>query len=489
MEENTLQEASKNTRAVYSLDHLKPEVVAVAFAKCSRSPESFATIAEELTDAKSADFHEKWVVGYGHSSVAEHANLHLAIENVSILATKVIEDNRLASFTEKSTRYQIFDKTKYYKPQNILASSLSEEYQKTLDYIFDTYTSLNEPMRDFIVKKYPKTETDLDKVYNVITKARVCDNIRYLLPTATLTNLGMTANARNFERVIAKLLSHPLQEMQDIGTDIKQCALGITPTLIKFANVNDYLKNTPNELTELSKNLLPKEINPVNPVEVVQFDPEAENKLVAALLYRGSDLPYKQIWQEVKKMPLEAKEKIIDVALKNRASFDQPLRELEHVYYTFDILMDYGAFRDVQRHRMNTQTNQDVTIINGFETPEEIIEAGLESQFKEVMERAANLYQKMYPQFPKEAQYAVPLAFRKRTLFTWNLRELHHFISLRSGQKGHISYRRVAQACWQKLNEIHPLLAKYIRVDMSSGSSSWASTMFKPEYSYKPKLD
>ncbi|MCX6778635.1 MAG: FAD-dependent thymidylate synthase [Candidatus Magasanikbacteria bacterium] len=483
-----MEETTPNKRAIYSLDHLKPEVVAVAFAKCSRSPESFAAIAEELTDQKSADFHEKWVVGYGHSSVAEHATLHLAIENVSILATKVLEDNRLASYTEKSTRYQVFDKTKYYKPKNVLESTLGEEYQKTMDYIFDTYTEMNEPMKEFITKKYPRKEEEPEKIYNVINKARVCDNIRYLLPTATLTNMGMTANARNFEHAVAKLLSHPLQEMKDIGTEMKQCALSITPTLIKFADANEYIKNTPEMMARLSQTLLPTNPEAVNPVEIVQYDKDADDKLVTALLYRGSSLPYKQIWTEVKKMPQEAKEKVIDEALKNRGNFDAPIRELEHVYYTFDILMDYGAFRDVQRHRMNTQTNQDVTIVHGFETPEEIIEAGLETKYKEVMARAADLYQKMYPLFPKEAQYVVPLAFRKRTLFTWNLRELHHFIALRSGKKGHISYRRIAQACWEKLNEIHPLLAKYIRVDMSEGSSSWASTMFKPEYNYKPKI-
>ncbi len=487
MEENNHKEAPKNVRAIYSLDHLKPEVVAVAFAKCSRSPESFADIAAELTDQKSADFHEKWVVGYGHSSVAEHATLHLAIENVSILATKVIEDNRLGSYTEKSTRYQVFDKTKYYKPQNIMDSALGADYQKTLDHIFDTYTEMNEPMKEFIGKKYPRKDDEPEKVYNAINKARVCDNIRYLLPTATLTNLGMTANARAFEHAISKFLSHPLQEIQDIGREMKETALQITPTLIKFANTNEYLKNTSAQLAELSVNLLPENPEPVTPVEIVQYDKDAEDKLVTALLYRGSNLPYKQIWNEVKKMPDEAKEKVIDEALKNRGDWDAPLRELEHIYYTFDILMDYGAFRDVQRHRMNTQTNQDVTVVHGYETPEEIIEAGLETKYKEVMNRATELYQKMYPIFPKEAQYVVPLAFRKRTLFTWNLRELHHFISLRSGVKGHISYRRVAQACWQKLNEIHPLLAKYIRVNMSEGSSSWASTMFKPEYNYKPK--
>jgi len=477
----------KNKLTIYSLDHLKPEIVAVTFAKCSRSPESFQDIANELNDEKSANFHEKWVVGYGHSSVAEHATLHLAIENVSILATKVIEDNRLASYTEKSTRYQIFDREKYYKPKNIMSSQFAKNYEDTLNYIFDTYTKLNKPVKEFIIKKYPKKKNQKENIYNVITKARICDNARYLLPTATLTNLGITANARQLEHAIVKLLSSPLQEMQEIGSRLKEEGLKIVPTLIKFADKNEYLQKTKKVLSSSAKNILVSTPTAVNPVEIVDYDKDAENKLVASLLYCHSVLPFKQILATVKQMNSNEKEKIIDNALKNRSEFDQPIRELENIYYTFDILMDYGAFRDIQRHRMCTQLNQPVTVVHGYDTPEEIVEAGLEDKYKEVMDRAADLYNKLVKDFPNEAQYVVPLAFRKRTLFTWNLRELHHFISLRSGQKGHISYRRIAQACWQKLNEIHPLLVKYIKVDMTDGSDSWASTMFKPEYNYMLK--
>lgn len=476
------------SRRIYSLDHLKPEVVAVTFAKCSRSPDSFEDIAKELTEEKSADFHEKWVVGYGHGSVAEHAVLHLAIENVSILATKVIEDNRLASYTEKSTRYQVFDRSRYYKPKKILASPLGGVYEQTLNFIFDTYAALFEPMKEFIAKKYPQKPEETERAYAAVIKARVCDIIRYLLPTATLTNLGVTINARQLEYAVVKLLSHPLEEMREIGQEIKQKALEITPTLIKYAEAKNYLKETPPALKNLAREFLTETSAPALAVEIVNYDSLAEERLVAALLYQGSALSYRQIFEQVKKMAPAQKEKVIDEALSRRGPYDAPLRELEHIYYTFDILMDYGAFRDVQRHRMCTQTNQEVTIVHGYGIPPEIIEAGFEKQFKEVMAKAVELYQKIYSSFPKEAPYGVPLAFRKRTLFTWNLRELHHFISLRSGKKGHISYRRIAQACWQKLNEIHPLLAKYIRVDMSEGSSSWAATMYKPEYSYRPKI-
>ncbi len=476
-----------NQRRIYTLpNNLMPEVKAVTFAKCSRSPEPFDQIAKELTDEKSAEFHEKWVVGFGHSSIAEHAVISLAVENVSILATKVIEDCRLASFTEKSTRYQVFNKERVYRPENIMNSSLAGVYEDTVNFLMDTYQEVSEPMREFIEKKYPKKEEENDKLYNMISKSRVCDNIRYLLPTAILTNLGMTINARELEHLIKRLLSHPLKEMRDIGQEIKGKAIEAVPTLIRFAEKNPYTIEAKKKLAELAKKELNQKPQSNRAVTIVDYDPEAENKLVAALLYPYSCLSYKEIESEVKKMSQEKKEEIIDEALKRRDKFDAPLRELEHIFYTFDILVDYGAFRDIQRHRMCTQSNQEVTVVHGYDIPPEIVEAGLDSKFRKAADKAAESYQKIYSQFPYEAQYLVPFCFLKRVLISWNLRELHHFISLRSGKKGHPSYRRIAQQCWREINKIQPLLAKYIRVDMDQMDASWAASLENKEFYYNP---
>lgn len=457
---------SEQKMRIYALDNLSPEVRAVTFAKCSRSPESFDEIAKELTEQKSTEFHEKWVVGYGHSSVAEHAVLSIAIENVSILATKVIEDNRLASYTEKSTRYQIFDRERCYKPEKIMASPLGKIYEETANYLFDTYNELISPVAEYIKKITPKGEM-ADKLYENVCKGKVCDIIRYLLPVATLTNLGMTINARNLEWAITKLLSHPLDEMKGIGQQIKTVATGVTPTLIKHADSSSYLVETNNALQKITDEILPGKPEQTEPVVLVEYDKNAENKLVAALLYRYSSLPYLAIKEKVEKINQTEKEKIIDEALLRREKYDRPLREFEHIYFTFDILMDYGAFRDIQRHRMCTQTNQTVTTIHGYDIPKEIIELNLKDKFVSCMEKAAAAYEIIKKEFPEEAQYIVPLAYKKRTLITLNLRELHHFIKLRSGKAGHISYRRIAQQVWDKLNEVYPLLAKYIAVDKS----------------------
>jgi thymidylate synthase ThyX len=469
----------KYKRKIYTLEGLSPEVRAVTFAKCSRSPESFAEIAKELTEEKSSEFHEKWVVGYGHSSVAEHAVLSIALENVSILATKVIEDNRLASYTEKSTRYQIFDRDKYYKPKKIMDSPFGKLYEETANFLFDTYTDLVTRVMDYVKAKIPKTDEMTDKIYETTCKAKACDIIRYILPTATLTNLGMTVNARNLEHAITKLLSHPLQEMQEIGKEIKETTQKVTPTLIKYADANPYLTETNDAMEKLTRQYFTEpttdndEKNNLqlrsqeNEAKLVAYDKDALDRIITPLLYKPSTLSYEEIRKKVSALNQEEKEKILDEALKRLGQFDRPLRELEHTYYTFDILIDYGAFRDIQRHRICTQTNQEFTPEYGYAVHEDIIAAGFEKEYRECMKRAAETYSKIVEQFPKEAQYILPLAYRKRVLITWNLRELFHFIPLRSSKRGHISYRRIAGQIWDEVNKVHPYFARYIKVDKS----------------------
>ncbi|UCD03719.1 MAG: FAD-dependent thymidylate synthase [Candidatus Woesearchaeota archaeon] len=460
--------SDENKRRIYALTGFPPEVTAVTFAKCSRSPEQFDKIAKELNEDKSRQFHEKWVVGFGHSSVAEHAVLSLAIENVSILATKVIEDNRLCSFTEKSTRYQLFDRNRYYKPKNLMNSSFAKVYTETADYLLDTYNSLFPPMIEFWKKRYPKPEDASDRLYEVQLNNKALDVLRYMLPVSVLTNLGMTVNARNLEHAIVKLLSHPLEEMREIGEDIKEAALKITPTLVKYTNYNKYLGETCSEMEKLARELVGStKGDEEQKATLVEYDEDADDKIVTSLLYRFSNLHYNEIKDKVKEMSQKEKEKVIDESLCKMDKFDWPLREFEHIYYTFDVLMDYGTFRDLQRHRICTQTNQKCTVAHGYCTPEEIEEAGLKEKYDKCMKKALDAYQKISKEFPEEAQYIVPLAFRKRTLFTMNLRECHHLIKLRTTKQAHKSYKQIARQMYAEIKKVHPLMAKYIRVTLT----------------------
>jgi thymidylate synthase ThyX len=481
---------------IYVIFNLPPEVVAVLFAFVSRSPNSFRDnllklvkgkeldagklihgFAEQSIDysqakQKAKEFHEKWVVGYGHSSVAEHACASVALEDVSIIASKIIEDNRLASYTEKSTRYQEFDRNRYYKPKNLMDSELGKLYEETANYLFDVYAELIPKLVEYVKKLFPKSEKMNDKFYETISRARAFDIVRYILPAATLTNLAMTTNARNYEHAIRKFLSHHLEEIREIGAKMKEEVKKIIPTLVMFADKNDYLNETPNDMQELVPKMAGNaEPNNSAPVTLIDYDKDAYNKIVAAMLYRFTHIPYAQAMEKVKALSEEDKEKLIDTYLKKMTQHDWPMRELEHINYTFDILVDYGAFRDIQRHRICTQTNQEPTVEHGYDIPEEIIDAGFKEQFESCMKKAEEAYRQIVKKFPREAQYIVPLAFKKRTLFTWNLRSLHHFIKLRTGKEGHISYRKIAKACYDEINKVHPLLAKYIRVHDIEGPS------------------
>lgn len=454
-----------NTRRIYQLDqNLTPEQRIVTFAKCSRSAEPFDKIAKELTDEKAAKFNQRYVVAFGHLSVAEHAAFNIAMEDVSILATKVIEDNRLGSFTERSTRYQIYDKNRYYKPVSVMNSKYAEVYEKTGNYIFDIYEELYPIVAEDMKKIYPMTE-DNAKTYETMIKGKTCDVVRYILPVATLTSLGMTLNARNLIYAINKMLSNPLGEMQEIAEDLKKIAEKSIPTLSNMIKPINYLTETLPALQESVKQISFNQTKQnENSVTLVDYDKNAEDKLVVSLIYRFSSQSYKTIEDQVNNMSQSEKEEIIDQVLKRRNAMDQPIRELEHIYYTFDILMDYGAFRDIQRHRMCTQTNQLVTCDHGYEIPKKIKELKLENKFISAMDASRVAYEIIKQDFPQEAQYIVAFAYKKRTLFTWNLRELHHFISLRSRPAGHISYRTIANQIFDELEKVHPLLAKYINV-------------------------
>ena len=237
-------------RQVYLLSPKEhsPETIAVAFAKTSRSPESFREIAAGLTDENSAQFHEKWVVGYGHASVAEHAVLHIAFENVSRLAVESIESNRLASYTEKSTRYQKWGADNFFIPSELDGHPLRDEFVATCRLLFKTYSDSLDPMRTLVLQRAQRRENESDEALDRRVRSQYVDVCRFLLPAASLANVGMTANARILENAICKMLSHELAEVRNIGEEVKAVAMAEVPTLVKYADAVDYLVETNKEL-------------------------------------------------------------------------------------------------------------------------------------------------------------------------------------------------------------------------------------------------
>ena len=498
---------TNSDRSVYALKNLPEEVVAYLFARYSRSRLSLREDLRNMIEAedmgtligagasddpgtaftqiqdKARTFAERYVLGYGHSSVAEHGCVHLALENVSIIASKLVEDARLASYTEKSTRYVAFDPSKVYYPPAVMADArLADDYGQTIRALLDAYVGWNEDFVAQIKARTPRGEKQTERAYEAASRATAFDLLRYLLPAATHTNVGLTLNARTLEHLITKLLSQPLEEGQELGRRIKEEAQHIVPTLLKYADHNAYRAETGEAITELAREVLGDGPPPApdygapllgaggaSPVTLLFSDPDADERLVAAILYGASQMPMESLLARIKTMDPATKEHVIDEYLKRRGKHDAPGRALERLFCTVEMTMDYGAYRDIQRHRMATQTTQTLTPARGYEMPPEVETFGYKGQYEELMARAARTHARLQDAgLVHEAAYALPLATRIRVLFTWNLREVTHFVELRSARQGHPSYRKVAQEVYHAVAAAHPLIARYMRPNLKT---------------------
>jgi len=448
-------------RRIYLMKDLPPEVIAVAFAKTSRSPEPFDQIAQELNEAKSSQFHEKWVVGYGHASVAEHAILSLAVENVSILAAKAIEDNRLASYTEKSTRYQIYDPDHVYRPACFQSHpELNRKYEDLIRELTNTDIAWSEKAVEHLRKVDPCLPDKSPKMWETRLRAKACDAIRYLLPTATLTNLGWTVNARALAHAIRKLTGSPLAELQEIGAEIKKTSLEKVPTLLKYADPDMARCESANRVSEMLAGNFdrPKRITSETKAEVrlLKYDQDGLRRMACAVAYANQPADWARMEKTIASWSTDQMLDLIRRSVDSLGPFDPMPRAFEHLNYTFEITVDYGAWRDIQRHRIGTQTAQELTPDLGWTTPQLIKDLGLQSDFERLIEKSASVHDALKPVFPNEAVYPLMLAFRKRTLFEWNLRQVCHFVKLRGGSKGHEAYRVVAYDVWRRVLEAQP---------------------------------
>lgn len=459
-------------REIYLLSPraLSPETIAVAFAKTSRSPESFRDIAAELSDEKSAQFHEKWVVGYGHASVAEHAVLHIAFENVSRIAIESIESNRLASYTEKSTRYQKWGQDDFTIPPELDGHPLRAEFVDTIRLLFKVYADSLNPVRTLIFERFQRRENEKDEAWDRRIRSKYVDVCRFLLPAAALANVGMTANARVMENTIRKMLSHELTEVREIGATVKEVSKAETPTLVKYADAVSYLVETIKELGELEnrdsmlRQAQHSGFETGDWCSLIDHDKDGEKKVLAAALYRFGEMAYTDALNYVEELGEGEKEKLAESLLGRLGKFDIPLRELEYSAYTFDFVMDQGAYAEFKRHRMMTQTPQRLTTRLGYATPLLIAEAGFQSEYEAAMESASKMFEKLYQFSPAVAQYVVPNGFNRRVLAQFNLREAFAFCQLRSAANAHFSIRRVAQKIYEELARVHPLLTKYMKL-------------------------
>jgi thymidylate synthase ThyX len=485
---------SSLTADVFALSGLPEEVIAVLFAYYSRSRDDLRTnLAKLLADQeldvqggggarklalateKARAFHEKWVVGYGHASVAEHAVVHLAVESVSIVASKAIEDLRLASYTEKSTRYVVFDQHAFVDLPE-LGEGARARYEASCQRLFSTYLDLMPKVMDRLRDRAPRPEGVSEGAHNAAIRAQACDLLRGLLPAGARTNLGLTANARALEILLTKMLSSPLAEVRRVGQEMHAAALEVTPTLVKYAAPSEHRRAGPDALAEAVRRVYtpPEEGASATmvisqPVRLVRHDRDALERIALALAYDGSQpgLHAYGLGDALRRATQGELAALVQASCAKRGAHEPPPRGFEAAAMTFELMPDYGAYRDLQRHRMLTPATQRLTCRLGFETPPELGELGFAEAYQDALLTARDAWEALEQDHPIEAQYAVPLGYRIRTLWTLNLRELFHVIELRSARQGHTSYRRIAQALYRTAIAVHPWLKELIRVDLN----------------------
>jgi len=455
------------------------------------------------------EFYSKILSEYGDDSVAELGEAQIAVEWISNIAAKKIEDQRIGlSYLEKSSRYIPFDKKvgnmyKYYRDDRILESKFADLYIESCDHAFNVYNkSINvmqkfiseiEPIDDFMYfdsiskseKTFSKLTNDQDiesakKVYHSTVRSKTLDILRNLLPASTLTNLGITGNGRAFEYLLTRLYCSELNELKDLAHLLNSELDCVIPSFIKRVNekhgksLQSFMINTNKEISKLTDKYL-EDIKPdFSPVDVRLIDymdsKDAEVKVVSAILYenaKGQSLH--DITKLVKSFPQAKRNEIILAYTKFRGNRrHRPGRAFEMVEYLFEMFTNFGMFRDLHRHRILTMERQLLSTKHGYDIPKEIIDSGIEKDFKDCMYLSNNTYQNIAKTMPVEAQYVVNFAYKYPYFIKINLRELYHVIELRTTAQGHPDYRYICQQIFKKINDIHPLLMKGMKfVDLN----------------------
>ena len=503
---NSSSKAPETSVEVFAVYGVEPEIQAYAMAKYSRSALSMKESLREITQQKAEKFLNTFYFQYGHRSIADLAHIALAIERLSILAAIVIADEQRWDGQERSTRYQDFKKSGYYTPDFGEDQDARAFYRQTVDQLFADYERLSETAFRYLRGIIPKPADMKQEAYERTLRARAFDVSRYLLPLAANTSLGEIVNARTLETQVAHLLSHTHKEVRDLGALLKKAAttpaynaneeslralvadiravstelaeraerellheVRVAPTLVKYADPSSYEIETRRELQQAATDLMRgAAIAPAPLVDLLDEDP-IEVELATTLLYEHCHYSYRQIREAVGAAGDGQRREIIELGLRNRGKHDQMLRAFSAgQQFRFDILMDIGGFRDMHRHRRCIQIMQDFTTAHGFDIPPELEAAGARADYESAMKRAEAAVQKISEsgggEARQNAQYAIPLAFRKRTLFKMDFAEAVYISELRTTPAGHTSYRNVAYAMYEAVAKRYPALAKHFRV-------------------------
>jgi thymidylate synthase ThyX len=470
---------------VFALVNLPEVVKGALFARYSRSPKSLrrlfldefrddvqaeggAAIGPGVRTGRAEALYERVLVEYGDDSVAQLGGVHLACEGASNILTKVLEWGRLMAYLEQSTRYVPYDdrpggRYRYHVPAE-LPGAFRDRYVATLDQAFDTYRRWLPRLRQIYEARFPRAEGDSEQVYRLTIRAKALDTLRGLLPAATVSNVGLYGTGQAYEQLLLRMRAHPLVEVRACADLMLRELRKVIPAFLKRVDVADrggawsaYLADTREATRRVADDVLGTiSPEPRDEVTLSDFDPDGEVKVVAAALYAASRLPDDQVLAAARRLNPEERLAVLHAYVgKRRNRRHKPGRAFERTAYRFDILADYGAFRDLQRHRLLTLEWQRLTPAHGYTVPEGIDEVGARADWEHVMDASAALHDAIAAQGLAEvASYAVAMAYRVRFYMEMNAREAMHVIELRSAPQGHPSYRRLAQ-------RMHRLIAEH----------------------------
>jgi thymidylate synthase ThyX len=432
---------------------------------------------------KAQNFYDRILDGYGDDSIGELGGAHLAIEQISMIAAKAVEDCRIGgSPLEKSTRYIYFDqKIKgeylFYREPILMTSAYRDLYVDTCNTLFETYSELIPQMTDLMEEQFPKDPEVAKSAYKAAIRAKVLDCLRGLLPASTLTNMGIYGNGRFYEGLLHKLHCHPLAELQDVGIKAYDELSQVIPSFVRRANPEhrhhksyaEYFETVHEELELLVEQQLghmkPADHHNYEPgVRLVDWTPDPTVRVASAILYAGSGRALTELRDYCLARSPEELDRILDIGCDVRENRRQKSsRALEHITFTFEIVADFGVYRDLHRHRMLTQERHLLSCHYGYYTPNEVVGTSMEQPYREAIERAKEAYDTIEREFPEESQYIVPMACNVPWYFVVNLRSLQWLTELRSQPAGHPSYRYVAQEMARQVTEAIPQFERYFK--------------------------
>lgn len=491
-------------RRVYAVFGVPPEIQAYAMARYSRSSRGMLESIAELSQQRAEEFLNTFYFQYGHRSIADLAHVVFGVEQISLLAAIALVDEQVWDGQERSTRYQPFRSTGWYRPPEIAGTEAEAVYEQTASGLFSTYELLTSRLVDVLQESVARPAEMADAPFKRTLRARAFDVSRALLPLATHTSVGQVVSARVLERQIARLLASPLAEMRALGDDLKDACrrpaempLGPAspemeaprpaPTLVKYAVASPYAAQTRAEMEPVASEAL-REAGPPDrsrSVELTLGGGDPREEMAATLLYRHDvgGHSYQQCLAAAQSMGTARQEEILALSLQHRGPHDDLLREHQSGYgLIFDVLVDWGSFRDLHRHRRCVQVQQPLTWTHAWDPIEDVLaaalgpgpaemaqDAGLGDVYADVLGKTAYAAQMVRAVNAPAGDYLLPLAYRTRCLFKMDWAEAVYVIELRTGSGGHFSYRRIAWQMYQELQRLAPSLSTAIRVEDPTG--------------------